>query len=83
MLQKVQSLIPTINSMYFYGPNVTVLGEGGLQAAHVVGGRKGIHQEQEQQEHAMHRNPQARRNKLFVCVNQTLPTIQSNSSVLM
>lgn len=64
-LQKVQSLIPTINSMYFYGPNVTVLGEGGVQAAHVVGGRKGIHQGQEQ-EHARYRNPQAHRNKLFM-----------------
>jgi hypothetical protein len=40
-LQRVQRLIPTIHSMYFHGPNVTVLGEGGLQATHIVGGGGG------------------------------------------
>jgi len=55
-------------TLYFHGPNVTLLGEGGLQAAHVVGWKQGIHQGHEQ-EHAMHRNPQAHRNKLFVYVN--------------
>jgi len=50
--------------MYFHGTNVTVLGEGGLRVAPLVGGRgQGIHQGKEQ-EHAMYRNRQAHHNKL-------------------
>jgi hypothetical protein len=41
MLQKVKSLISTNHSMYFHGPNVTALGQGGLQVAYVVERGKG------------------------------------------
>jgi hypothetical protein len=42
ILQKAQSLIPTIHLMYFHDRNVTVLEQGGLQAAYVAWGGGGV-----------------------------------------